>query len=155
MYHAVTAGGEAIYVHAKVLVIDEDVIRIGSSNFNNRSLRLDTECDVTLHDPGSAIAAVRDGLLAEHLDVPVATVAERLAGGSMIEAIEALRGNGKTLIPYEVPDLSTVEQWLADHEVLDPEGPDAMFETIAARPGLLRNLAHGWADRRARRRGRG
>lgn len=35
-------------VHSKVIAIDDQMIRIGSSNLNNRSMGLDTECDVTL-----------------------------------------------------------------------------------------------------------
>ncbi len=140
IYHPMTAARAQIYVHAKVLVIDEDVIRVGSSNFNNRSLRLDTECDVTIEDDGGTIAAIRDGLIAEHLDCDVAEVSARLAAGSMIAAIEALRGSGKTLIPYEVPDLTAIETWLADNEVLDPEGPEEMFEPLSKRGGLLRRL---------------
>ena len=61
MYHPVTTDGTGIYCHAKVMVVDDDVIRIGSSNFNNRSLRLDTECDVTIADDGDRIAAIRAG----------------------------------------------------------------------------------------------
>lgn len=140
LYHPVTAGGTAIYVHAKILVIDEAVIRVGSSNFNNRSLRLDTECDVTIEHDGPRIAAIRDGLIAEHLGVDAAEVTRRLASGTMIGAIEALRGTGRTLIPYELPELGEGMRWLADNELLDPEGPDAMFEPVSHRAGLLRRL---------------
>ena len=48
LYHPFTAGGQPIYVHAKVTVVDDEVLRVGSSNFNNRSLRLDSECDVVI-----------------------------------------------------------------------------------------------------------
>ena len=61
--------------------------------------------------------------------------------GSLIAAVEVLRGQpGRTLRPYEVPDLSSVEEWLADNEVLDPEGPDEMFEAFSQRKGLFRRL---------------
>lgn len=144
MYHPHTAGGTPIYVHAKVLVIDEEVIRIGSSNFNNRSLRLDTECDVTIEqgsaDERARIAAIRDDLIAEHLAVAPEIVSEAIAQHGLIGAIESLRGKGKTLVPYEVPDLSSVAQWLADNKVLDPEGPDEMFEPLAKRRRLLDRL---------------
>jgi phosphatidylserine/phosphatidylglycerophosphate/cardiolipin synthase-like enzyme len=139
LYHPYTAGGAPIYCHAKVLVVDDDVIRIGSSNFNNRSLRLDTECDVTI-EHGEGIAAIRDDLIAEHLDVDVGTVSAGVARDGLIATIERLRGDGRTLVPYEVPDLSAVEKWLADNEVLDAEGPNEMFEPLAARRGLLRRL---------------
>lgn len=140
MYHPVTTGGTPIYVHAKVLVIDDDLIRVGSSNFNNRSLRLDTECDVTIEHDSDRITAIRDDLIAEHLGTDIATVTDAIAQHGLIGAIEHLRGSGKTLIPYEVPDLSSVEEWLADNEILDPEGPEDMFEAPSKRPGLLTRL---------------
>ena len=155
MYHPVTSRGRPIYVHAKIMVVDDVVIRVGSSNFNNRSLRLDTECDVMIDadQPGNErakdrIAEIRDGLIAEHLGVEPGEVTALLAdGGSMIAAIEQLRGRGKTLIPYAPPQLPSWRVWLADNEILDPEGPDAMFEAPWSRRGLLRRLA-----RRVRRR---
>lgn len=150
LYHPYTAGGEAIYVHAKIMIVDDVVLRVGSSNMNNRSLRLDTECDVAIDaatNPGSEaeIRAIRLGLLAEHLGCEPEEVAARQDGhGSLVAAIEALRGPGRSLRPYEEPDLNGVETWLADNEVLDPEGPDEMFESLTKRglfrPGRLRNL---------------
>ena len=32
----------------RILVADDHVLRVGSSNLNNRSMGLDTECDVTI-----------------------------------------------------------------------------------------------------------
>ncbi|QNA84665.1 phospholipase [Sphingomonas sp. So64.6b] len=144
MYHPHTAGGAPIYVHAKILIIDDRVLRVGSSNFNNRSMRLDTECDVTIDadrgaDP-ACVRAIRDGLIAEHLGLEIDEVMAAIdQTGSLIEAIERLRGPGKTLLPYEVPDLGEVEKWLADNEVFDPEGPSEMFE-VSAKRGLFRRL---------------
>jgi hypothetical protein len=88
------------------------------------------------------IAAIRDGLMAEHLGVAVEVVSDLVAEtGSLIETIERLRqdreGVSKTLRCYEVPDLTAVEAWLADNEVLDPEGPEEMFESLSKR-GLFR-----------------
>ncbi|WP_419898673.1 phospholipase D-like domain-containing protein [Roseomonas sp. USHLN139] len=146
LYHPFTAEGEAIYCHAKIMIVDDRVLRIGSSNLNNRSMRLDTECDVAI-DAGAPAEAeelsarirdTRDDLLAEHVGVPKEAVAEAIAReGSLIAAIEALRGPGRSLRPYEEPDLGAVEAWLADHEVLDPEGPEEMFEALSRR-GLFR-----------------
>ena len=147
IYHPVTAQGEQIYVHAKVTVIDDAVLRVGSSNFNNRSMGLDTECDVTIDAtlPGNAaaaerIAGIRNGLIAEHLGVEPETVAAAISNNdSLIAAIENLRRPGRTLIDYVAPDLGEVEKWLADNEVLDPEHGDDPFESIGKR-GLLRHL---------------
>lgn len=145
IFHPFTAGGVPIYVHAKLMVVDDLVLRCGSSNMNNRSLRLDTECDVTIDAEanmgvGAAIAALRNGLIAEHLGVGADEVAARFAEtGSLIATIEGLIGPGETLRPYKVPDLNAVEAYLADHEILDPEGPEEMFEPIGRR-GLFRRL---------------
>lgn len=150
MYHPFTAGGRPIYVHAKVTVIDDDVLRVGSSNFNNRSLRLDSECDVTFDaDCETAvgvrevIGGIRNSLLAEHLGTDCQTIERRLAeSGSLIKTIEALQCAGRSLREYQIPPLSPVEQWLADTKLLDPEGPQEMFEAPTRRPGLLSRLRH-------------
>ncbi len=151
LYHPFTAGGTAIYVHAKIMIVDDEVLRVGSSNMNNRSLRLDTECDVALdaaRNPtiGQEIRAIRLGLLAEHLgSTPELVAARQEQTGSLVATVEALRGPGRSLRPYEEPDLNAVETWLADNEVLDPEGPDEMFESMTRRGlfrGRLRNLFH-------------
>ena len=34
--------------HAKLIIVDDAFVRIGSSNLNHRSLGLDTECDLAL-----------------------------------------------------------------------------------------------------------
>jgi phosphatidylserine/phosphatidylglycerophosphate/cardiolipin synthase-like enzyme len=145
LYHPFTARGAPIYVHAKVMIVDGHTLRIGSANMNNRSMGLDTECDVTIdagEEGADAIRAIRDGLIAEHLGLPVARVSAQIdAQGSIIRTIEALRGRGRSLRPYEVPELNTVEAWLADNEVLDPESPSEMFEATAKR-GLFRRLRH-------------
>jgi phosphatidylserine/phosphatidylglycerophosphate/cardiolipin synthase-like enzyme len=150
IYHPFTAKGQSIYVHAKVMIVDGRLLRIGSANMNNRSMGLDTECDVTIDagDEGaSAVRNIRDGLIAEHLGVSIEKIAAEIdARGSIIAAIEALRGKGRSLRPYEIPDLAAIEKWLADNEVLDPESPSEMFEATTAH-GLFR-----WrTDRKLRR----
>jgi phosphatidylserine/phosphatidylglycerophosphate/cardiolipin synthase-like enzyme len=144
MYHPVTRDGAPIYVHAKIMIVDGRILRIGSANMNNRSMGLDTECDllVEARDESDAarITAIRNGLLAEHLDRAPDEIAATLdQTGSLIGTIERLRGDGRTLRPYEARTLSETETWLADHEVLDPESPGEMFETID-RKGLFRRL---------------
>ena len=147
IYHPVTRDGEPIYVHAKVLIVDDRAIRVGSSNFNNRSMRLDTECDVVV-DAGRAgndgciarIAAIRANLLAEHLGTTPARVSKTIAARGLISAVEQLRGKGRTLVPYHAQDLTAVSAWLADNELLDPEGPGAAIERIG-QDNLVRRLA--------------
>lgn len=150
IYHPYTTGGAPIYVHAKILIVDDLLLRIGSSNMNNRSMRLDTECDIVIDaDKGKnegktgAIAHIRNTLLAEHLGADETVIEQLLATtGSIIKTIEAHRQVRATLRPYEVPDVDAVAAWLADNEVLDPEGPDEMFEATGAR-GLFRRSWFG------------
>ena len=153
IYHAFTTRGVPIYIHAKILIVDDRLIRVGSSNMNNRSMRLDTECDVTIDTilPANAgrqdrILAIRNDLIAEHLDMPVERVAAVIAERGLVAGIEEMRQKpGRTLRPYVTPDLNDVQTWLADHEVLDPEGPEEMFESISER-GLFRRMK-GWFGR--------
>ncbi len=153
MYHPVTRNGGEIYVHAKVMVVDDIWLRVGSSNCNNRSMRLDTECDVILSSTapgceklGEKITMLRNDLLAEHLGVSPETVGIRLSRtGSLIATVEQLRGPGRSLVPYECPDLNGFEAWLADNEILDPNGPDEIFEPLSNR-----SLFKGWEALRRR-----
>lgn len=36
----------AVMVHSKLMIVDDDFLRIGSANLNNRSMGVDTECDL-------------------------------------------------------------------------------------------------------------
>jgi phosphatidylserine/phosphatidylglycerophosphate/cardiolipin synthase-like enzyme len=57
---------EPIYVHAKIGIVDDRWLTIGSANLNEHSLFNDTEVNVVTHDSGLA-RAVRLRLWAEHL----------------------------------------------------------------------------------------
>jgi phosphatidylserine/phosphatidylglycerophosphate/cardiolipin synthase-like enzyme len=62
----------SLMVHAKVMVIDDRLLRVASSNLSNRSMGLDSECDLaieadTASDTEQAIRRLREQLLAEHL----------------------------------------------------------------------------------------
>lgn len=56
-----------------------------------------------------------------------------------IPATRTLRGEARSLRPYDIPDLEEVEKWLADNQVLDPEGPEDAFEAMT-NGRLLRGL---------------
>jgi hypothetical protein len=90
--------------------------------------------------------AIRDELIAEHLDLPVERVASVIAQRGLVAGIEEMRQKpGRTLRAYVTPDLNDVQAWLADNEVLDPEGPEEMFEAVSER-GLFRRMK-GWFGR--------
>jgi phosphatidylserine/phosphatidylglycerophosphate/cardiolipin synthase-like enzyme len=150
LYIPHTKRGEPIYVHAKLMIVDDRILRIGSANMNNRSLGLDSECDIFIDcdRPGNesacdAIAKLRASLIAEHIGLPLERVSQLLEQGkSMCDIIEQEQGNGPTLQPLALPDLDEADKVIAEAAALDPASPDEMFEPFSS-PGLfarVRNL---------------
>lgn len=140
------AGETPIYVHAKLMIVDDRVLHIGSANMNNRSMGLDSECDLTIDAarPGNAhaadaIAALRHSLLAEHCGIDPAQVPALLArAGSMRAMIELLgRERVRTLRRFELDRPGPVLEKLAESQLLDPEKPQELFEPFA-KGGLFR-----------------
>ena len=146
IYLPYNAAGTAIYVHSKLMIVDDEVLRIGSANMNNRSMGLDTECDLFIDAarPGNghaapAITQIRQTLLAEHLGLAREAVAERLAANpSMIALIEAVPRRGKYLAPFALRPLTDAEKAVANNALLDPERPEDLFEPFSAQRGLFR-----------------
>ena len=121
-------GEKQVLVHSKLFIVDDRFIRIGSSNLNNRSIALDTECDLAVEasDPERrlAIATVRNRLLAEHLDCAPQAVADEIArSGSLISAVDRLNVQPRGLRPFEaLRDKGSDEPTFAT-SVLDPKRP--------------------------------
>ena len=122
------------------MIVDDKILRIGSSNMNNRSLGLDSECDLVLDTRGSnasaqpGITALRTRLMAEHLGVNPEEVSETFEStGSLIDTITRLSNPGKTLNLLKFEEPGDVETFIADNEILDPEHPDAFFEALDKR----------------------
>jgi len=147
-YPVVGSDHGQIRVHAKLCIVDERLVRAGSANLNNRSMGLDTECDLAMEArdvaTAEAIAGLRHRLLAEHLGVTPERVAERYAAEqSLARAIEGLRDDsGRTLEVLEDP----LSEWLDDlvpHSVLiDPERPLGADELVEEFwPGTMRRRA--------------
>lgn len=141
------SGETPIYVHAKLLIVDDEILRIGSANFNNRSMGLDSECDVFIdcERPANArcseaIRALRHSLLAEHCGLEPDEVGGLIEkAGSMAGMIEALgRRNARHLRRYEPEELTDLQIEMVDRQMLDPEEPAEMFRIRPARRGLLR-----------------
>ncbi|WP_119304402.1 phospholipase D-like domain-containing protein [Dongia deserti] len=144
VYYPVTQSGEPIYVHAKIMIVDDWLLRVGSSNLNNRSMGFDTECDLALEaapdeiegtKTRGAINSIRRDLLCEHLgvEVDVFMAAFDRSGGSLLKTIEALRRPGRTLNAFKVEDIAEDESILAENELLDPEGAAPSLKEQAIR----------------------
>ena len=88
-------GPREIKVHSKVMIVDDRLLRVGSANLNNRSMHLDSECDLALEARQPAerrrIAEIRNRLLAEHLGAAPERIAAILAEtGSLFAVVERL-----------------------------------------------------------------
>ena len=128
--------GTCIDVHSKLMIVDDEILRIGSANLCNRSMGMDSECDAAFEARGdpriaSVIAGFRERLLGEHLDVAAARVrAETLRTGTLRGAIEALAGNTRTLKP-----LDHLDEWpdavVTLAQVADPERPVSLDQLVA------------------------
>jgi phosphatidylserine/phosphatidylglycerophosphate/cardiolipin synthase-like enzyme len=96
-----------INIHSKLMIVDDEFVRIGSSNLSNRSMGYDTECDVAFEanenqQHAQAIARFRNGLLAEHLGASVEEVKYRMeTTGSLLRTVKELRNRQKTLHPIQ------------------------------------------------------
>ena len=131
VYYPVNADGDHIYVHAKLLLVDDRFVRIGSSNMSSRSMSFDTECDLAMEaaDQPSltqTIVKLRNRLLAEHLGTSVQTIEAETecCGGSVLAMIEHLRHQpGTTLQVLEPRELNESEIALARSRLMDPEDP--------------------------------
>jgi len=145
VYVPLTTGGTQIYVHAKLMIVDDEILRVGSANMNNRSMGLDSECDIFIDAarPGNghvtpAITKLRHALLAEHCGMePGKLIALIEREGSMIAAIDSLPKEGKRLESFVLRPLTDAEKAIADSSIFDPERPDELFEPIGKR-GLFR-----------------
>ncbi len=134
IYGAVTEG-EGITVHAKLMIVDDRLVRIGSANVNDRSFGVDTECDAVIEAvPGErgeretarGILALRDDLVAEHLGVPRERVTALVRQtGSLARTIDVLRGGEatlRTLRPIEPRELGPAVDFV-DNFLLNPSRP--------------------------------
>ena len=129
---------KCIDVHSKLMIIDDAMLRIGSSNVSSRSMALDSECDLVIEARGdarvaAAIAGFRDQLLAEHLDTQPARVRQEIAAaGSVNGAIAAWRTSPRTLRQFDaLPEWS--EAVLTAAAVADPEEPIALETLLSER----------------------
>jgi uncharacterized membrane protein YdjX (TVP38/TMEM64 family) len=106
-------------------------MRIGSANLCNRSMGMDTECDVLIESRGrpevaAAILAFRDRLIAEHLGVEPQAFRDELGKSPTLNgAIAALRHGARSL-----RELNDIKDWPeVIHEiaaVADPGEPIAL-----------------------------
>jgi hypothetical protein len=118
-----TLEGERIIVHAKVAIYDDAVLRIGSTNLNNRSFGFDTECDVAAEPTDAAgrdaIRRFRQRTIGHWIGVD----------GEAFGAVEGVTGTvGEAILRFETGRMhllgakppSRVERIIAEFQLGDP-----------------------------------
>ena len=126
--HACSEGDPpCINVHSKVLVVDDEFLTVGSANLANRSMSLDTECNLAIEAGGDprvrrAIARLRARLMSEHLGVAEEAVLG--SSSSLHRTIASLGDESQRHLQVIEPRVDpAVDAIVPDHEVLDPDGP--------------------------------
>ncbi len=136
-YPFVSDGDEehGVFIHAKVLIADDTLVRIGSANLSNRSMGLDTECDLAIEVETEAhvrsIKSFRDRLLGEHLGLKPEVTGQIIEEkGSLIEAIESVKGENRGLrpIPDEAPEMAA--EILPESTFFDPVQPFNLKDAV-------------------------
>ena len=137
-----TVGGDRIIVHAKVSIYDDEVLRIGSTNLNNRSFGFDSECDVAAApETGEGQAAIRRfrhrtighwiGVGADEFAAAEAVV------GSVGEAIHRFDTGRMQTLGADPP--SAIEQFIAEFQLGDPTSTSDAFRPWKRRSRSQRN----------------
>ncbi len=115
-------------VHAKVCIIDDTFVRVGSANLSDRSMGFDTECDLAVEAEGrqdveQGIRLFRHRLIAEHLGMDICDVAQQeIDMRSVLALLEGLRRQEdvRTLKPFNMQTAPEVDEWVPEADFLDP-----------------------------------
>jgi len=135
-----TRQGERIIVHAKVSIYDDAVLRIGSTNLNNRSFGFDTECDIAAEPADAAgrdaIRRFRQRTIGHWIGVDGETFAAvEAVTGTVGEAIQNFDTGRMHVLGADPP--SRVERIIAEFQLGDPTSTRDAF-----RPWKRRTRSH-------------
>jgi phosphatidylserine/phosphatidylglycerophosphate/cardiolipin synthase-like enzyme len=96
---ALSNGVEDIYVHAKVMIVDDEFVVLGSANVNQKSMTHDSEVDIAVVDADNRfVKDLRKALWAEHLAVQPSAVDNAAVGYQLMAAAARRRQRtGRTM----------------------------------------------------------
>lgn len=126
--HRDELGDSYISVHAKITVIDDCLMRVGSANLSNRSMGFDSECDLVIEAETdvhkATVSRFRERLLTEHFGMTADELRQNLSQeGSLIRLIDARQENSHTLRELDCSVSDYANQMLPDSAIVDPERP--------------------------------
>jgi phosphatidylserine/phosphatidylglycerophosphate/cardiolipin synthase-like enzyme len=145
-----TRAGKTIIVHCKATVIDDQLLRVGSTNLNMRSAGFDSECDMAIEAEAgpagaqtrAAIAAHRTRTLAHFLGRTPAEVDAAIAStGGLAAAVEALdTGPQRRLRRLGPVRIGPVARLIATFHLGDPTAPTDSWRPWRRRAAILAYL---------------
>lgn len=148
--------GLRTYIHAKLMIADDELVTVGSANLANRSMGMDTELNLAI-DAAEAhnadhvrrcIAEFRASLLHEYLGMSVEAVHAFWSRNPSLNAVvESLGDNGYSLKPVEIEEdlLRSVELLNGEERLVDPEQPvdlNRLFELFLAEQRTRESRKH-------------
>jgi phosphatidylserine/phosphatidylglycerophosphate/cardiolipin synthase-like enzyme len=142
VYPVVTSpeGDCPIFIHAKLLIVDDKFLRVGSANFNRRSTGLDSECDLAIEaldtKTTQQIANIRARLLSEHLTEEIGAISERLGpgGAGLVRLIDDQPAYSlRRLRPYTHIAGRGPTYYVFGTRIIDPRGPLRLASLFAPR----------------------
>jgi phosphatidylserine/phosphatidylglycerophosphate/cardiolipin synthase-like enzyme/membrane protein DedA with SNARE-associated domain len=133
-------------LHSKLMIVDDHLLTVGSANLSNRSMGLDSECNVALEArdaaTAAAIARLRADLLAEHLGREPAAVAALFTDTERVlprlDAFDDRAGHGLRPLVDTIPE--ELDREVPDGNILDPERPlqpEELVQRMVTRPAPL------------------
>jgi uncharacterized membrane protein YdjX (TVP38/TMEM64 family) len=132
IYYPVTGSPEKpVYVHSKLMMVDDRLAVVGSANLSNRSMGLDTECSLAVEAQANgnhrtALAMFRDRLLAEHLGRDPEEIGRSISeAGSLKAVVSRLGTSGRRLERLDHREAVSLDglKIVQDTDLLDPERP--------------------------------
>jgi len=134
---SLTNGTTSIYVHSKLMIVDDELVLIGSANVGQRSMTHDGELHAGVVDSDGKFAReLRQALWAEHTGRGAETLGDPLAAYALFAEDTAASVHHR-LRPYPVnpnvvfpPAADTPEPWYAHVMIM------SFIEPFAGPPGL-------------------
>jgi phosphatidylserine/phosphatidylglycerophosphate/cardiolipin synthase-like enzyme len=144
VYCPFTEEGHAIIVHSKVTIIDDRLLRAGSTNLNHRSAGFDTECDLALEattpEAEAAIRSFRTHELGHFLGIGAAAVQAAIdqhgAVGRAIDAIIQSPANAHRLRPLPRVEMGPIQRVVSAYHLGDPVYPKDSWRPLLRRQTL-------------------
>jgi phosphatidylserine/phosphatidylglycerophosphate/cardiolipin synthase-like enzyme len=141
-----TSKGVGIIIHSKVTIIDDEMLRAGSGNLNNRSAGFDTEVDqvITARTPESraAVRAFQLLLVAHHIGCSPAVLGEALEQhdslGAAIDAVNTAAS--PRLRPMPHIRMGPLAKLIAAFHIGDPIDPRDSWAPWGRRKRLDRRV---------------